>query len=76
MSDENVSSNVQGEGDYEAARRHRKGAEQFANTHDPERVAREAKPRTPEEARELKRAEQEGVSHAKTERPPGTGSST
>ena len=73
MSDEKVSSKVQGEGDYDAARRHRKGAEKFTKTHDTERVAREAAPRTPAEARELERAEEEGMSHAKTP-PPRNGS--
>ncbi len=56
---------IQGEGDYEAARRHRKGAEKFAAEHDTERLAREAAPRSEREARELRDAEQKGRSRTK-----------
>lgn len=76
MSDSKVDSNVQGEGDYEAARRYRKGAEEFSQTHDTEGVARDAEPRTAEEARELERAQEEGMSRAKTERAARTSSSS
>lgn len=56
---------VQGEGNYEAARRHRQSAEDFVASHDVQAEAREAAPDSAEEAEELRRAEQEGRSHAK-----------
>lgn len=51
---------VQGEGDYEAARRHRESASRHAQERDLEREAREAAPRSPEEARDLVDAERVG----------------
>jgi hypothetical protein len=51
---------VQGEGDYEAARRHRESATGFAGSHDIEAEARDAAPRTPEDARALLEAERLG----------------
>jgi len=59
------SPHIQGEGDYEAARRHRKGAEEFAAEHDTEGLARDAEPSSDEEARELRDAEQKGRARAK-----------
>jgi hypothetical protein len=58
---------IQGEGDYEAARRHRKGAEEFAAEHDTEDLAREAEPSSEQEARELRDAERKGRSRTKGE---------
>lgn len=51
---------VQGEGDYDAARRYRRDVEHFVRDNDPEDLAREAEPESREEAGELERAEAEG----------------
>ena len=58
---------MQGEGNYEAARRHRKAATEHARSHDVEREAREAALGTPEEARELRDAERQGRERARGE---------
>ena len=58
---------VQGEGDYAAARRYRKDAEQFVRSNDTEELARKAKPESPEEADELERAEDLGRSRSRGE---------
>jgi hypothetical protein len=60
---------VQGEGDYEAARRYDKAAREFAESGKVDEAARDAKPTSPQEADELRRAESEGKSHAKGEDP-------
>ena len=60
---------VQGEGDYNAARRYDQAARQFVQSGQVEEAARDAKPASPEEAAELRRAEQEAKSHAKGEDP-------
>jgi len=59
------SPHIQGEGDYEAARRHRKSAEQFAAERDTEDLARDAEPSSDREARELRDAEEKGRARAK-----------
>ena len=56
---------IQGEGDYESARRYRNDVEDYVKSADIERAAREAEPDSPEEARELEQAEEIGKSHAK-----------
>lgn len=56
---------VQGEGDYEAARRYRAGAERYAHTADVRRAAREAAPQSEAEAEDLERAEARGRSRGK-----------
>lgn len=63
---ENVkpSSQVQGEGDYESARRFRKDTEQFLKGADVPELARQAAPKSKEEAEELKKAEEIGRSHS------------
>ena len=60
----NKKDEVQGEGDYEAARRYDKAAREFAESGKVEEAARDAKPSSAEEADELRRAEREGKSHA------------
>lgn len=62
-------SKVQGEGDYDAARRHRKDVEEFVESADVEGAARDAAPDSAAEAEELKRAEREGRSRSKGEAP-------
>jgi hypothetical protein len=58
------SSQVQGEGDYESSRRFRKDAEQFLKNADVPELARQAAPKSKEEAEELKKAEEIGRSHS------------
>ncbi len=58
---------VQGEGDYEAARRYDKAARDFAESGKVEPAAHEAAPGSAAEAEEMKRAEEIGKSHAKGE---------
>lgn len=54
---------VQGEGDYEAARRFDKASAEFVKTHDVEKLARGAAPKSPAEEQGMRRAEEEGRSH-------------
>lgn len=56
---------VQGEGDYEAARRHRGKLKSFIATHDVEKVARAAAPRSTAEARSMQQAEARGKARSK-----------
>ena len=51
---------VQGEGDYDAARRHRQSVEDFLESNDPEQLARSAAPTDPDEEKELEDAEKRG----------------
>jgi hypothetical protein len=51
---------VQGEGNYDAARRYRAGVEKFVRTTDVGAAARAAEPRNESEAEELEAAEEEG----------------
>lgn len=60
---------VQGEGDYEAGRRYDKASRDFAESGKVEPAARDAAPDNAGEAEEMKRAEDEGKSHAKGEDP-------
>jgi hypothetical protein len=60
---------VQGEGDYEAARRHRKRVGEFLENNDVEKAAVRAAPESAAEAEELEAAEEEGKKHAKGEDP-------
>ena len=60
---------VQGEGDYEAARRHRKRVSEFIENNDVEKAAVRAAPESQAVAEELENAEAEGKSHAKGEDP-------
>ena len=56
---------LQGEGNYTAARRHRKSAENFVDSGKVERAARGAAPRDATEQREMQQAEQAGRARAK-----------
>lgn len=64
-----ASGKVQGEGDYEAARRHRASVEKFVKSGQVEDAAREAEPLTPVEEVELFDAERAGESRSKGEGP-------
>ena len=57
---------VQGEGDYRAARRYRRSAETFAHTADVDRAARQAAPANRDEAEEMAAAEAEGRARARS----------
>lgn len=57
--------NVQGEGDYEAARRYRKDVKDFVESADIDKAAHDAAPRSPDEQREMTEAERAGKSHSK-----------
>jgi hypothetical protein len=65
---------VQGEGDYEAARRYRKDVKDFVEHADIDEAAREAAPRSPEEQKELDEAERKGRAHSKGQ--PASGKKT
>lgn len=56
---------LQGEGNYTAARRHRKSVKEFIESGQVEEAARNAEPDSAEEARELQEAEKQGRDHAK-----------
>jgi len=60
---------VQGEGDYNAARRYDEAARGFAESGKVEKAAHDAEPATDAEAEALREAEREGQSHAKGEDP-------
>ena len=57
---------VQGEGDYDAARRYRKDVQDFVKSADIDKAAHDAAPRSPDEQREMTDAERAGRSHSKT----------
>jgi hypothetical protein len=57
-----------GEGSYEASRDYQKRTEDYLKKADVEADAEAAKPRSEQEARDLKQAEEEGRSHSKGER--------
>ena len=58
---------VQGEGDYEAARRYEEKMRDHVQHHDIEREARDAEPASQGEEREMERAEEIGKRRAKGE---------
>lgn len=60
---------VQGEGDYEAARRFRKRTEEYIENNDIEKAALRAGPVTGQEAEDMQAAEAEAKRRAKGEDP-------
>ena len=56
-----------GEGSYEGSREYKERTERYLEKADVEADAEKAKPRSDEEARELKQAEDEGRSHSRGE---------
>jgi hypothetical protein len=60
---------VQGEGDYEAARRHRKRVNEYVENNDVEKAAVRAAPETAQEAEDMAAAEAAGKARAKGEDP-------
>jgi hypothetical protein len=69
MSQPTDNADVQGEGNYDASRRYDQAAHEFVKAGKVEEAARAAKPLSPQEADELRRAEQAGKSHSKGEDP-------
>ncbi len=68
---------MQGEGNYEAAKKYDKDQTKFVKSGRVEKAAQQAKPKSPAEAEEMRRAEEIGRSRAKEEDPavrkPGSG---
>ena len=62
-------SEVQGEGDYKAARRYNEATREFIEEEDVAEAARDAKPESEGEEQQLERAEQAGRERAKDEDP-------
>ena len=60
---------LQGEGNYVAGRHYNDATKQFVDEGKVEQAAAAARPESPEEARRMERAEEEGKSHAKEEDP-------
>ena len=58
---------VQGEGDYDAARRYEEKLRDHVQHHDVEKEARDAEPSSQGEEREMERAEEQGKRRAKEE---------
>jgi hypothetical protein len=56
---------VQGEGNYDAARRYRKDVKEFLDKGDVEKAANDAAPKSPDEQREMNEAERTGRSRSK-----------
>jgi hypothetical protein len=57
--------NVQGEGDYEAARRYRQEVKDFVDKANIDKAAHEAAPKSSDDQREMSDAERVGKSHSK-----------
>lgn len=57
--------NEYGEGNYEATRQYNRATKRFVESGRVERAARDAAPRSPEEASEMQRAEQAALLRAK-----------
>ena len=56
---------MQGEGNYTAARRHRKSVQEYLESNDVERDARDAAPQDSAQKEDMRRAEKVGKSHAR-----------
>lgn len=62
-------SELQGEGDYDAARRYNNATKRFVDSGAVPQAAHDAAPETPEQAQQLEEAELEAAKHAKGEDP-------
>jgi hypothetical protein len=60
---------VQGEGNYKAAKEYDEAQRKFVKSGKVEAAARDAKPKSKAEAEEMQRAEEAGRSHAKEKDP-------
>ena len=65
----NVKSEVQGEGDYKAARRYNEATREFVQDEDVAEAARDAEPKGASEEQQLEQAERAGRQRAKDEDP-------
>jgi hypothetical protein len=63
------SPDIQGEGNYEATRRYDKATTDFVQSGKVDQAARDARPKSEAETEAMKKAEEEGKSHAKGEDP-------
>ena len=63
------SPDIQGEGNYDATRRYDEAATDFVKSGKVDQAARDARPKSEAEAEAMKKAEEEGKSHAKGEDP-------
>ena len=68
-SEATTGSKVQGEGDYDAARRYDEKTREHVESHDIEQEARDAEPASRGEERDMERAEEIGKQRAKEEDP-------
>ena len=59
-----------GEGNYKATRQYNEGLQEHVQNHDIEKEARDAAPKSPQEAREMEEAESIGKSRARGEQTP------
>jgi hypothetical protein len=72
VSDTKHDPRLQGEGNYRAARRHRRDVQEFVAEHDEddiEELARDAAPRSEAEQRDMLEAEGEGRARARGRKP-------
>ncbi|NDP47022.1 MAG: hypothetical protein GZ085_01270 [Sulfuriferula multivorans] len=67
MKHDTSKSKIQGEGDYDSAKKYNEQAHAFSKSGKVEQAAKQAAPRNAQEKSELWEAEQEGRSHAKGE---------
>lgn len=58
---------VQGEGDYASDRRYTESAQSFVKSGKVEQAAQDAKPASPDEEKDMRRAEELGEAHSKGE---------
>tara|TARA_R110002049_G_scaffold234288_1_gene407523 strand:+ start:24 stop:335 length:312 start_codon:yes stop_codon:yes gene_type:complete len=58
-------SNVQGEGDYDSAKKYNQSTRDFVDSGKVEKAAKQSAPRNAKEKTEMRQAEAEGRSHAK-----------
>ena len=65
----NFKTEVQGEGDYKAARRYNEATREFVKDEDVAEAARDAEPKGASEEQQLEQAEQAGRQRAKDEDP-------
>ena len=63
------SKDLQGEGNYDAAKEFDQAEEKFVKSGKVEQAARDAEPKNIQEQKELERAEEEGMKRAKDEDP-------
>jgi hypothetical protein len=63
------SKDLQGEGNYDAAKEFDEAEEKFVKSGKLDQAARDAEPKSPEEKEAMERAEEEARSHAKDEDP-------